>query len=177
MDIIERLKKGDQAIFLSVLKKHNIQVFRFFYKKLQDVEIAKELTQQCFIRLWEYRRSLSEDFVLERQLFAVAKSLLLNHLKKENSHSNLKKRLSEINDGTDQQVPYSLSSAHHFEQRDFINTALDRLPKTQKQILQMKFITGYTNKEIADQLSISIKTVEWHINKAYHQLRDVVHSI
>ncbi|WP_026769875.1 RNA polymerase sigma factor [Asinibacterium sp. OR53] len=170
MHVIVALKKGNHDIFISVLKSRHTHVFRFFYKKTGDVEAAKELTQQCFIRLWEYRQSLSESYTFERQLFAIAKSVLSNYLKKEKTFSDFKIRFTAKQD---EETP----ADHYFEQQDFIHTAFEQLTPIQRQILNLKFVDGLTNKEISHQLSLSIKTVEWHISNAYGYLRKLVHSI
>jgi DNA-directed RNA polymerase specialized sigma24 family protein len=77
------LKEGNHEAFVEVYHALHVKLFRWFLKKVSLHDVAKELTQQCFIRLWQYRESLSLDHPLEKQVFIIARSLLINHLKKE----------------------------------------------------------------------------------------------
>ncbi len=174
-ETIEALKRGDHEMFHYVLELYHTKTFRFFYKRTNNVDDGKELTQQCFIRLWEYRSVLSGDYSIERQIFAIAKSLWFNYVKKENVQQRLKSYLLQTND---RDVGLNIIvSDEHFEGKDFMNVAFGQLSAVQRQILNLKFVGGFTNKEISKQLSLSIKTVEWHISKAYSHLREVVNVI
>lgn len=77
------IKDGDHAAFLEVYNILHARIFRFFLKRVHFHDNAKDLTQQCFIRLWQFRQTLSEDHPLEKQVFIIARSLLINHIKKE----------------------------------------------------------------------------------------------
>lgn len=59
-----------------------------------------------------------------------------------------------------------------FEGTNYINTLLKKLPPTRKKILRLKFVYGYSNREIAEILSISVKTVEDHVTKGLKELRN-----
>src|ERR1700755_76570 len=83
MDKLAAIRDGDHSAFIEVYDQLHARLFRFFLKRVYFHDTAKELTQQCFIRLWQYRESLSPDHPLEKQIFIIAKSLLINHLKKE----------------------------------------------------------------------------------------------
>lgn len=174
-ETVKALKGGSHEMFLSVLKLYHIKAFRFFYKKINDVEDAKELTQQCFIRVWEYRKLLSKEYSIERQIFAIANSIWLNHVKKTSKQQKMKSHYLQENQQNE--IRNVIIGNKPFEEADFMNAAFDCLSPIQQQILHLKFSDGFTNKEISQRLSISIKTVEWHINRAYSQLREIVHVI
>src|ERR1700744_1909376 len=77
------IKEGDHGAFIEVYHAIHAKLFRFFLKKTFLHDTAKDLTQQCFIRLWQFRHTLSPDHALEKQIFIIARSLLINHIKKE----------------------------------------------------------------------------------------------
>src|ERR1700761_4531674 len=83
------IKEGDHAAFIEVYHLLHAKVFRFFLKKVFLHDTAKDLTQQCFIRLWQFRHTLSYDHPLEKQIFIIARSLLINHIKKEATQRKL----------------------------------------------------------------------------------------
>src|ERR1700760_2238093 len=90
MENLAAIRDGDHSAFIEVYDQLHARVFRFFLKRVYFHDTAKDLTQQCFIRLWQYRESLSSDHTLEKQIFIIARGLLINHLKKEATQKKLK---------------------------------------------------------------------------------------
>src|SRR5690349_24600931 len=77
------IKQGDRDAFLAAYKAFHIKVFRLFSKRVVSNDIAKDLAQQCFIRLWQFRHALSDKHSLEKQILVIARSLLINYFQKE----------------------------------------------------------------------------------------------
>jgi len=163
------LKEGDHAAFLDVYNALHIKIFRFFLKRVLLHDTAKDLTQQCFIRLWQFRQTLSEEHSMEKQVFIIARNLLINHIKKEAT----RKRLALQHIQTLEKDAVQPSSVTHFEVSSEVSAAIDTLPPVRKKILMLKAFHGCSNKEIASQMSISIKTVEDHVSKAFRHIRQV----
>jgi len=164
------IKNGDHAAFLTAYNILHIKVFRFFLKKVCSDDNAKDLTQQCFIRLWQFRHTLSDDYTLDKQVFVIAHSLLVNHFEKQAYQKKIKtleieKKLETIDEQNDH-----LS----FELSDHINAAIEILPPVRKKILILKAFHDYSNKEIAQQMEVSVKTVEDHITKAFRRMKKVM---
>ncbi len=169
MELLQALKQGDQLVFARVFEMFHQKAFGFFMNRLEkDRELAKELTQLCFIKLWQSRHSLSEQHSLDRQIFTIAKTTLIDFIRRESRKSKLQKAVEINRKGMDRMQEEGVSG---FEQRDYLSQVLHRLPPTRKKILQLKYLYGYSNKEIADQLSISVKTVEDHVTKGLHELK------
>ena len=163
------IKEGDHAAFLEVYNLLHVKIFRFFLKRVLLHDAAKDLTQQCFIRLWQFRHTLSEDHLLEKQVFIIARNLLINHVKKETT----RKRLAIEHSQTIEKDAVQPSTARHFEVSSEVSAVLETLPPVRKKILMLKAFHGCSNKEIATQMSISIKTVEDHVSKAFRHIRQV----
>jgi RNA polymerase sigma-70 factor (ECF subfamily) len=164
------IKEGDHAAYLEVYNLLHIKIFRFFLKRIPEHEPVKDLTQQCFIRLWQFRHTLSEEHPLEKQIFIIARGLLINHIKKESTQKKLKAVHLQMKE-KEYLHPVMDNS---FEVSDEVNAAIQTLPPVRKKIIILKTFHGCTNKEIASQLSISVKTVEDHVTKAFRHIREVV---
>lgn len=164
------IKAGIHYSFVEVYHSLHAKVFRFYLKRVTEPETAKELTQQCFIRLWEYRQSLSESLELEMQIFIIARSILLNYLKKEST----RKRLTVAHlreEGVEEILP---DHRRHMELTGEVNAAIKNLPPIRKKVIMLKAFRGFSNKEIAREMNISLKTVEDHVTKAFRQIRQTV---
>lgn len=163
--LLTAVQNGSHEAFVEVYTALHIRVFRFYQKRAGTDESAKELTQQCFVRFWEYRRSLSPEHALEKQLFIIARSVLINHLRKE----EVRRKVKPAEEG--------VSNEHaEFELTGHVHAALDTLSPVRKKVVELKALHGFTNREVAERMNISIKTVEDHITKAFRQLRQVVSS-
>lgn len=163
------IREGDHVAFMEVYELMHAKLFRFFVKRVFLTDTAKDLTQQCFIRLWQYRHTLSDLHPLEKQIFIIARSLLINHLKKEMTQKKLK--VAAVKAMGNEAVP---AGDGLFERASQVNAAIETLPPVRKRVIILKTFHGCSNKEIAQQLKISVKTVEDHVTKAFRHIRQVI---
>lgn len=169
MENLAAIRDGDHAVFIEVYEQLHARLFRFFLKRVYFHDTAKDLTQQSFIRLWQYRESLSLEHTLEKQVFIIARGLLINHLKKEATQKKLK---AEV--GRDLPVESVSAGDVLLERASEVNAAIQTLPPVRKRVIILKTFHGFSNKEIAKQLHISVKTVEDHVTKAFRHIRQVI---
>jgi RNA polymerase sigma-70 factor (ECF subfamily) len=164
------IREGDHAAFIGVYHALHAKIFRFFLKRIPEHDTVKDLTQQCFVRLWQYRESLSVEHPLEKQIFIIARGLMINHIKKEVTQRKLKAIHVEMKEKELQEA----AGHTQFEVTNEVNAAIETLPPVRKKIIILKAFHGCSNKEIASQLSISVKTVEDHVTKAFRHIRQTV---
>lgn len=163
-DYIQNIRQGNHTSFEIVFKLWHKKVYGYFLKKTASDSLAEELTQLAFIKLWRFKHTLTEDFPLDVQLFKIAKTTLLDYFKKlANDERNLKIYSAEL---TDKIAEQSLQ----FDINKQLEVVLNCLPPTRKQVFVLNRVHGYSYKEIAQQLSISPRTVEKHISLAIKQL-------
>ncbi len=167
MDIetLRNLQEGCYADFKAIYEKWKGKVFFYFLSKTKDEEVAKELTQLTFIKLWEYRSSVDTRLGTEQQIFQKARLIFIDHLRK--LARERKEQAQDI--CAIQQEYYTPHKA--YEESQTIQLAIESLPKSRKQIFKLKYIQGYSYKEIAELLAISPKTVDNQLLKAIKQLR------
>lgn len=163
------IREGDHLAFIEVYELMHARVFRFFLKKIFLHDTAKDLTQQCFIRLWQFRHTLSDEHPLEKQVFIIARSLLINHIKKEATQKKLKVAAGKAFVEAFEPLEDELA-----DKKLQVNAAIETLPPVRKRVIILKAIHGFSNKEIAQQLQISVKTVEDHVTKAFRHIRQVI---
>ena len=167
--MLTNLKEGDHQAFTDAYDRWKQKVYHYCLKRTQDPEAAKDLTQQSFIKLWRYRRQLDEAISFERQLFQKVRQVYLDWLKKD---AKYRKHFSTTQEANDQSGIYQMNP----ELRSSLSAALNQLPEKRKKIFELKHIHGYSYKEIADALGISIKTVDNQLLKAVSDLRKSLSS-
>ena len=154
----------------------NLSYFKVFYEKLQPSLLAfaayilrseadaKEVVNDVFVKIWNKRQELGPfdgDAAkrLKSYAFQATKNAALNHLRKEN-----KQWLQIDADPPEEVTPSSLMEDK--ENAKTLERWMSELPERCKQVFVMSRIDGLSNKEIADLLDISIKTVENQMTKA-----------
>ncbi len=166
--MIDALKKGDSAAFEQVYLQYCDKVYSYFKKKTNS-EDAQDLMQTTFLKLWQYRSSLSPDYLLDQHLFHIAKTVFIDYLRKQNKTAHLQRELiAKTGDSlyNNPSVAYSVLSQ--------ITTALSAMPDIRRKVFELNRLQGYSYKEVAELLSISVKAVDNNLTKALKQLRTQV---
>lgn len=165
---VTAVKEGTEIAFTALFNEFHSKLFRFFQKRIGEHDVARELTQLTFIKIWQSRHTLSLEYSMDVQCFTIAASVLIDHIRMSNADKR-SIRTEEIETAGTLMVQADGS----FENTNYIEAATQQLPPVRKQIFLLKVLHGYTNKEVAKELSISIKTVEDHYSKAIKQLRSI----
>ena len=154
----------------------------FFFQKLSffssqyllDKEAASSVVQDVFTELWASRMKLQNDTNIQAWLFTVTKNKSLKLIGKERSRQNyqdyIRARQMAINYQSLSQ--FDTSNFDLEELKDKIKNALLKLSPASREVFEMSRYQDKKNKEIAEELNISIKTVEAHISKALKLLRE-----
>jgi len=166
--MIEAIKNGDAKAFEQCYILFREKLFAYFLKKTGCAEDAKDLLQISFCKLWQYRKSLSADYLPEQHLFHIAKTVFVDYLRRENKQERIKTTASLRHSKT-------LSPEHLFEFDLYkrLQQVLSTMPFIRKQVFILNKIEGYSYKEIAALLSIPIKSVDNNLAKALRQLRTI----
>lgn len=164
LNYIEKIKEGDHISFEIVFTLWHKKVYAYFLKKTGSEEQGQELTQLTFIKLWNFKHTLSEEHTIDLQLFRIAKTTLLDYFRKlANDERSLKLYCNKISEETREH-------SEVFEAKQQLDFVLNILPPTRKKVFVLNRLHGYSYKEISEQLSISPRTVEKHISLAMKQL-------
>lgn len=129
--------------------------------------MAEELVQQAFIKLWRFKHTLTEEYSLNTQLFNIARGCLVDLIRKKTIQNT---RFLTLENETDTNI--LIQPDMSFEITDYFNHVVKSLPPVRKKVFILSRLQGFSYQEIAQQLSISIHTVEDHMSKAIRQIRN-----
>jgi RNA polymerase sigma-70 factor (ECF subfamily) len=172
-ELVQKIKSGDQPAFESL--------YRFFYPKLSyfsgqyllDADMANSVAQDVFAELWEKRTSLQSDTNIQAWLFTVTKNKSLKQISKERSKQRytdyLKARQLDVN--YQSLAGFDTDNFVFEELQQKVEIALAKLSQPVRTVFEKSRFEDKKNREIAEELGISIKTVEAHISKALKFLR------
>lgn len=166
MDIIAALIQGDQVVFEEVYRQYHERVYFYVLKKTRSAYLAEETTQLCFIKLWQYRASLDTRQELFSQIFRITRTTMIDLLR-------IQYRREHLLFGRPGEQPQNttLEQVESRETHLTLLAAVQEMPPVRRQVFILSRFQGLTYQQIADQLSISAKTVEGHITQALKDLR------
>ena len=167
MSLVLAIKGGDEVAFELAYKQWRAKGYYYFLRKTSSEEDAKDLLQGTFLKLWLYRSSLNNDFSLDQQLFHIARTVLIDHIRKANKQQEINLNVSTA---TEQKSLENFQSME-FDTKQQMQRILNEMPDLRKKVFQLHKLEGYSYKEIAQQLGISEKSVDNHLAKALKRLR------
>lgn len=170
-----RLKEGNSQAYEELFKQTYPRLLGYCSLFIHNQPQANDLVQECFVRLWEKRATISASHSVESLLFVMLRNRCLNFLRDQKIHST-EKSIDLIGEN-DLQHLYQLDFAGKEEKTleenliEYIRESIERLPEKRKLVFKKAKIEGKKNKEVAEELNISVKTVEKHLLQANEQIR------
>ncbi len=151
--------------FEVIFRQHFKELVHHSFKILQDAQRAEEVVQQVFLKFWE------KDW--ENDLYNSPRSYLyravynesLNRLKQD----QVRRRYENFQLENNRHAGYELQQEKELTSQ--IQVALGQLPEKCRTVFELSRYQDLKNQQIADQLNISLKTVEGHMSKALRHLR------
>lgn len=164
--LVNQLITGNHKAFRQIYLQWHQRVYYYFLKKVNSPEKAEDLVQLTFIKIWRYREKLSLEHPIEAQLFQTASIIWIDELRRRiraRQHEEISGYEGNLSDNTRHDIEFS--------NRQLLKSAISMLSPVRRKVFVLSKIEGYTYKEIAASLHISIKTVDNHIAQALKQLR------
>lgn len=170
-DLLQQLAEGDRNAFRMLYEHYSNKVFFYVLRFTESRDMAADILQEVFIRLWIEREKMKDIRSLDAWLFTVAKHKLINGFRKLSlEHA----AIAEIGNRTQEPVDFITHSVDYNDTRRALQTAIDQLPPQQKIIYRLCREQGMKNDEIASKLNISPLTVKKHIAQASRSIRTLL---
>lgn len=166
--LFNRLRKGDAEAFDAIFRLFYADLVVTANRFLRNQEEAEDLVQDLFFKLWNNRKGLPENIgSVKGYLHRSARNRSLNVLRDQ-------KRIPVDDAEISPHLPAAGLPSDGLTQDDLrqrINRAIDQLPERCRLVFTMSKLEGMSQREIAESLDISVKTVENQMTRAYRFLR------
>ena len=166
---ISGLRKRDTRTYEVVFKKYYQPLVMFVVRHIGNEDVAKDIVQDIFFKLFESSSSLPDDFLLKSWFYrggGGGGGGYLRHLQVEDKYKFLMAEamisIPDIDEEIDEQV-YAK-----------VNLAIESLPEQCRLIIKLNVLEGKKYQEIAEELGITINTIRTQVSRGYKKLRDIL---
>lgn len=164
-ELAAAIKAADHAAFKAFYYRHFEALFRFLWRQTGNEELAKDLTQEVFSRVWKHRERLDPGQSVKSYLYRIGRNLVIDH-RRQNRRAPV-----SLEPHPEIEPSYS-ADEQQADLPDKIDEAIKSLPEPVRLVFTMNRFDGAKYREIAAALDISVKTVEARMSKALALLRD-----
>jgi RNA polymerase sigma-70 factor, ECF subfamily len=169
--LIERCLAGDQAAWEEIVRLHRRKVFNIAYKFVGKHDLAEDLTQDIFLKLYKSLDTFDRRANFQTWLISVSRNLCIDHYRSVRKERETINR--DVDPSTLMPVSRDRSADSQLELRDrvqLLRTAMDTLPQTLRTAVLLRDIQELTYQEIADRLGVPEGTVKSRINRGRTEL-------
>jgi RNA polymerase sigma-70 factor (ECF subfamily) len=166
---IAGLKAGNREIFDEIFRAYYKELVIYCLRFVTDREMAEDIVQEMFVKLWLRHEDLHIQTALRAYLYRATQNHALNYLNQLKIQEKYKQYVgfSTLNGAEN---PLEKLQESDLELK--IKHAVLSLPEKRREVYELSRHEGLKNKQIAEKLNISVKTVENQMTKALEQLRN-----
>ena len=147
----------------------------FYAGKFVDDQTAEDVVHDVFLKIWNSETVMIFNDGIKSYLFSAVQNTCLDLLKHQAVHDDYMSKA--IRDLKIEELTTGENMLDNLIEREQINAVykeIDRLPEKCREVFTLAYLEEKKNVEIAEQLNISVRTVEAHIFKALKILRNVL---
>ncbi len=177
LELVLALKNGDRAAIETLYDRYSRLVYKLALRILSTEDAAADLTQEIFLALWNKPEKYQADRgSLSVFLSVMTRSQALNRLRSAKSQQQLIQRFGHMampdlgdNPNLDRVALEELSQR--------VKTALNQLPDTQRQVLELAYYDGFSQSDITEKTGVPLGTVKSRSRQGLLKLRELLKDL
>jgi RNA polymerase sigma-70 factor (ECF subfamily) len=168
-DLLLKLAEGDENAFAALYGRYKSALTAFIVTFVKSPEMAEDLSQEVFIKIWELRHQLSQVISFRAYLFTAARNHTLNILKKaaheEMARAEIIRHIQQLRSEVEEEL---LSK----EYEEHLSRILQELPAQSRRVFHLCREQYKSYSEVASMLGISRNAVKKHMVRSMKTLRE-----
>jgi len=165
--LVTSLIANNEQGFRALFDRYHQDIYRYALSLLKVNELAEEVVQDVFLKIWQNREQLDPAFSFKSYLFTIAKHRCLNMLRKAAHDKKLREQVFYKKQHTNTTEDYISDT----EYEKIKAQAISQLPPKRKLIFEMSRNDGKSYEDISTELGISVSTVKTQMSKALETIR------
>jgi len=153
--------------FGELIKPFKDKMFRFALRMVGSTDVAEDVVQEVFIKLWKKRDYIDQIKNLEAWCMQLTRNLSIDKLRSKHRRTEDLGGHYELQDKGRNPEEKTISSDIYTK----IQTMIQALPEKQKMVIQLRDIEGYSYQEIADALELPLNQVKVNLFRARNTIK------
>jgi len=167
--ILFELANDDPMAMDALFSHYYPRLYNFSRAFLKMEDGIDDILQDVFLKIWRNRQNIKNAHTFNSYLFTITKNHLLNELRSRLNNQKIRDQIYRASAAKE----YLLFENTGFEElQGKVELIVNDLPSKQKEIFKLSRFDGLSHKEIAEQMNITTKTVEYHITQAIKFLKE-----
>jgi RNA polymerase sigma-70 factor (ECF subfamily) len=167
--LLSKIRNNDLKAFEKLFRNYYAPLCRYANSYLNDLSVAEEIVQDLFFLLWKEREQIQIRLSLKSYLYQAARNRAFHYLKHAQIEENYREKTVES--FVEYNTPTPVDELEYKELQTQLSVSLTHMPERRRKIFCMNRFDGKKYSEIAQELSVSVKTVEAEMTKALALLR------
>ena len=169
---VKCLVNGDEEAFVALYNKYHRKIYYTALKMTQSDDVAQDVTQNVFIKVWETRTKLNPGQNFEAYISIICRNIIFDLFRKATQEEAIKKELQQF-----AEIAESPDDDDFYETyKNLLDEAIAALPPQRRNIFTLCKLKEKSYDEVARRMNISRSTVQDHIVKANKFIREYLLS-
>ena len=158
----------NEATFIAEVLIYKDKVFGYLLSRVYDRDLAEDLLQEVYAKLWVQRNRLDEVENMEAWIIRIARN---HHL---DWHKSQKARILSLTKDRQTDIPGPEARLNHKDLVSRLEKVLERLPRLQAEIFRLRELQGFSHQEIETMLHLNETQVKVYLHRARQQVRSIL---
>jgi RNA polymerase sigma-70 factor, ECF subfamily len=168
-ELMREIKADNMLAFDALYGNYSRKLYKFGYSILKSKEDTENLIQDVFLNLWENRHKVEKNESIQSYVFTIAYNSAISILRKKTKDFQFIEYLKSLQENTEEPVNVEIE---YNELTAKLDKIINELPQRQKEIYLLHKVEGLKYNVIAEQLHISVNTIENHMSRALKTIRE-----
>src|SRR5688572_19889996 len=156
---------GDASAFRELFSRYSALLYRMMLRDLRRPEEARDLVQQTFLHLHRARNDFDDRLRFRPWVFTIALNLKREHFRR------VRRRPESSLDAEGAPEPVAAGHGDRAEAKQAISLGLERLPRDQREVIELHWFDGLSFAEVAEVVGASVAAVKVRAHRGYVGLR------
>jgi RNA polymerase sigma-70 factor (ECF subfamily) len=171
LDLIRRMTGGERAALTAFYERYGALASAYARRMVSDADDAEEIVQDAFISIWRRASTYRPEAAAPRTwLLAIVRNRCIDELRRRRGESTYS--LDDVQPIAIENELWPEVWKRHCA--GAVRAALERLPREQREVIDLGFFSGYSHSQIAERLATPLGTVKKRMRSGLKQLRLVL---
>lgn len=166
VEVVRDAQAGNISAFNTLYQYYNGRICTFLARMVGSDEEGRDLAQDTFIKVWRSLSQVQDETQFDTWLYRIATNTAIDHLRRRKSRWPLCKHSDKETEGL-----YMAGPEGQVEESEIVKLALAQLSPQYRACLLLQHVAGFTQREIAQSLNLSEKSISIYINRGCEQFR------